>query len=243
MRFTVSKVIPMLMVSLACCPFASAQFSPSLANGKYEFTVFGGVSFGDDFQFSTLVFNNGAVTSQTVGMRYASGYQIGFRGTENLGDHWAVHLEYSFANQPLLFTNLSPTVPSISLGQNVSRLSYDGSYLLLPPSKRFRPYVKAGAGTALFFIKGHSIEDARALGINLRDSWEFLFDWGGGLNSRVDDQVALSFEFKNQISGFPSYGLPRNAQIQGSQFIPGISRNGFFHNWQVNFGITYIWDD
>src|SRR5262245_34279870 len=231
------------MFSLVCCQFASAQFSPSLEIGRYVFTGFGGASFGDDFEFPTLVFINGGVTSQTVGMHYASGYQIGVRGSENLGDHAAVHLEYSFANQPLLFTNLSPTVPSLSLGHNVSRLSYDGSYLLLPPSKRFRPYVKAGAGTALFFIKGKSVDEARALGISLRDSWEFLFNWGAGATGLVDDQVALAFEFKNQISGFPSYGLPRNAQISGAQFVPGVSRDGFMHNWQVNFGVAYFWDD
>jgi len=242
-KFIVSKLIPVLIFSLACCPFASAQVSPSLSNGKFEFTAFGGASFGNKFQFPTLVFANGAVGSQNVGMRYASGYQIGIRGTENLGDHAAVYLEYNFANQPLLFTNLSPTVQSLSLGHNVNRLTYDGSYLFLPPSKRFRPYVKAGAGTALFYINGHSKEDARALGVNLRDSWEFDFNWGAGLNTRVDDQAALSFEFKNQISGFPSYGLPRNAQIQGSQFVPGVSRDGFLHNWQINIGVTYIWDD
>jgi uncharacterized membrane protein YkvA (DUF1232 family) len=63
----------------------------------------------------------------------------------------------------LRFTNLSPTVQSLSLGHYVHHLSYDGSFLFLPPEKRFRPYVKAGVGAALFYISGHSKEEARAL--------------------------------------------------------------------------------
>jgi hypothetical protein len=48
-------------------------------------------------------------------MHYASGYQIGVRVTQNLGEFAAASLEYNFANQPLRFTNLTPTVQSLSL--------------------------------------------------------------------------------------------------------------------------------
>ena len=238
-----SKVISMSIFVLAWCHCASAQTTVSLVEGKFEFAAFGGASFAGDFHFPTLVFTNGQVTSQPEGMHYASGYQVGMRVTENLSEHWAVHLEYSFANQPLRFTNLSPTVPSLSLGHYLHHVSYDGTYLLLPPEKRFRPYVKAGAGTALFYISGHSKEEARSLGVPLRDSWEFAFNWGAGLKSRVQDQVVLTFEVKDNVTGMPSYGLPRSVQVKDGHFIPGISRNGFLHNWQLNFGVAVQWDE
>ena len=231
------------MFALACCHPASAQTASWLIDDKFEFAGFGGASFAGNFLFPTLVVTNGQTTSQTEGMHYASGYQVGFRGSENLSDHWAVHLEYSFANQPLRFTNLSPTVQSLSLGHYIHHLSYDGSFLFLPPEKRFRPYVKAGVGTALFYISGSSRDYARSLGVSLRDSWELAFNWGAGLKAHVEDQTAISFEFKDQVTGIPSYGLPHSAQSVGGQFVPGISRNGYLNNWQVNIGIAYEWNE
>jgi opacity protein-like surface antigen len=242
-KFLVPKVIPMSIFILACCRYASAQTTVSLVEGKFEFTAFGGASFAGNFHFPTLVFTNGQVTSQVEGMHYASGYQVGFRVAENLSERWAVHLEYSFANQPLRFTNLSPTVQSLSLGHYLHHVSYDGTYLVLPPEKRFRPYVNAGAGTALFYITGHSKEEARSLGVPLRDSWEFAFNWGAGVKSRVEDQVVLTFEVKDTVTGVPSYGLPSSVQVRNGQVIPGISRNGFLNNWQLNFGIAVQWDE
>jgi opacity protein-like surface antigen len=242
-KLIVYRLIPILTFLVAGCLLASAQASPSHEESTYEFTGFGGVSGAGDHDFPTLVWRDDAVTSQTEGMHFASGYQVGLRVSENLSDHWAVHLEYSFANQPLRFTNLSPTVESLSLGHYVHHLSYDASFLLLPPNKRFRPYLKAGAGTALFYIAGHSKDEARAAGVPLRDSWEFAFNWGAGLKTHVQDQVLLIFEVKDQVSGIPSYGLPHSAVIRDGQFVPGISRNGFLHNVQLNVGIGFQWDD
>src|SRR4026207_1301218 len=137
----------MVILAAACCHAAYGQSPSSAVESNYEFALFGGASFGGDFAFPTLVTENGQVTSQNAGMHYASGYQLGFRGTENLSNRWAVHLEYNFANQPLRFTNLTPAVPSLSLSHYVHHFYYDGSFRLLPPGKWFRPYLKAGVGT------------------------------------------------------------------------------------------------
>ena len=77
----------------------------------------------------------------------------------------------------------------------------------------------------------------------LRDSWEFALNLGGGFKYLVDDQAALTFDIKDQISSVPSYGLPRSARVTNGQYIPGISRNGFLNNWQLNFGVAVQWDN
>src|SRR5689334_15346945 len=127
-----------LVLAFVCAPLIFAQ-----GDHHYEGGVFGGGSFvGEGFQFPTAVFGSEQGTSRTVGVHYASGYQIGARVAENLGDFWAADLEYTFANQPLRFTNLSPNIQSLSLGHSIHRLSYNVSYLVPVGLNRFRPYGK-----------------------------------------------------------------------------------------------------
>jgi opacity protein-like surface antigen len=236
------KVI-VLFVTLVCSVNAVAQTTYPPQYRKWEVTGFGGGSFLGDFQFATPVSGSEEETSRTVGMHYARGYQTGLRIVENVEDFWSVDLEYSYANQPLRFTNISPGVESLSLSHSVHHFTYNVSFLPMSPRKRLRPYAKVGAGPTLFYIPGRSRDDARAKGVSLRDSWELAFNWGGGVKYLVYDQVAIGFDLRDQISGVPSYGLPRSAQVIDGAFVPGISRNGFVHNWQLNFGVTFQWDN
>src|SRR5262249_50595133 len=144
-------------------------------------------------------------TNRTVGMHYANGYQLGARVSERLDDFWGAELEYTFANQPLRFTNLSPTIQSLSLSHLVHRLTYNISFAPPMRTKRFRPYVKSGIGTALFYIPGDSKEEAFQKGLKLRDTWEFAFNAGGGFKYLVTDIAALTVDVRDQMSPVPSY--------------------------------------
>lgn len=237
------RLTAILVLTLACFRPAFAQESYSPEHREWEASGFLGGSFGGNSQFPTTVSGDSQGSSRTVGMHYASGYQIGMRVTQNLGDFWAAALEYNFANQPLRFTNLSPGIQSLSLSHNVHHVSYNVLYLPLSPKQRFRPYGTMGAGAALFYIPGRSKNEALALGLGLRDSWEFAFNWGGGFKYLVQDQFALTFDLKDQVSGIPSYGLPRSAQVINGQYQPGISRSGLLHHWQLNFGVAFQWDE
>ena len=232
-----------LLFAVVCCGPASGQtiYTPEFL--EWDGGAFGGTSFAGDHQFLTQVSVTSQEGSRNVGVHYASGYQIGARINQNLRDFWAASLEYSFANQPLRFTNLSPSIQSLSLGQSVQHFSYDISYLPLSPRTRFRPYGKFGAGAALFYISSDSKNEARALGVNLRDSWEFAFNWGGEFKYLVDDDAALTFDFKDQITDMPSYGLLQTARVVDGVFLPGFSSNGLIHSWQINIGFAVQWDD
>ena len=210
----------------------------------WEVSAFGGGSFLGNFQFPTPVFGKGQDGSQTVGLDYATGYQVGVRLTENLNKFWAADLEYSFANQPLTFTNLSPNIQSLSLGQSVHHFSYNLAYVALPYVRRFRPYAKIGTGASLFHIHNDSKQEALERGLGFRDSWKFLVNWGGGFNYLVHDPVSVTFDVKDNMTGVPSYGLPSKARIVDGHFLPGLSRSGLMNNWQINFGVTvqfYDW--
>jgi opacity protein-like surface antigen len=241
-KLFVSALTPVLTLAIGFS-HAAAQAPPPPEHRQWEVTGFGGGSFIGGFQFPTAIIGSPAEASRTVGMHYASGYQAGIRVSQNFHDFWAAALEYSFANQPLRLTNLSPEVQSLSLSDFIHRLSYNVLYLPAAPERRFRPYGSIGAGAALFFIAGDSKEDAAAVGVPLRDDWKFTFNWGGGFKYLVHDQVAIGFDVKDQISGVPSYGLPHSATLKEGRYIPGISRNGLMQNWQFNLGIAFQWDE
>ncbi len=176
-------------------------------------------------------------------MQYSSGYQLGLRVNQNLNDFWGVDLEYSFSDQYLRLTNISPGIQNLSLTQYTHHFSYNVSFLPSPRSERFRPYVDVGVGAALFYIAKPSKKDALDLGLKLRDSWEFLGNVGGGFKYMVQDPLAVTVDLKDRISRIPSYGIPTSAQVVGGQYQPGMALHGLMHNWQFNAGITYQWDE
>jgi opacity protein-like surface antigen len=233
-------LIPASML-LSASP-AFSQRTTYTEHRQWEVTGFLGGSFVNKMELPTSIIGDSS-GSQNVGLRYASGYHLGAKITEHLSDFWGADLEYSFSNQPLRFENLSPELDSLALSHSIHHFSYNISYLPLARGSRLRPYARIGAGTALYYIHDDSKEEALAHGVSLRDSWEFAFNWGGGVKFLAADQVALVFDVKDQVSGIPSYGLPRSARMIDGRFIPGMSTSGLLQNWQLKFGIAYQWDE
>jgi opacity protein-like surface antigen len=236
-KYTLSFVA----VILALAGTAQAQAKRPLSHKKWEVSVFAGGSFIGEGTYPTPVIGSSQETSRTVGLRYASGSQFGFRITENRGHHWGGSAEYSFSNQPLTFTNLSDSVPSLSLSHSVHRFAYDVLYYPTESSVRLRPYVFAGSGVSLFYVGGSSKEAAAARGVHLSDPWKFTYHWGGGLKYLVADGVAVGFQFSDGVSDVPSYGLPPTS-VSGSQAVAGFRPDGYLNNWLVSLGFVYQWD-
>jgi hypothetical protein len=222
---------------------AIAQEGASLEHRQWEASGFAGGSFATSFRLPTPVSGSDQEFSRAVGMHLASGYLIGARITDNFKESWSGDLEYSFGHENLSFTNLSPVIQSLSLTQYTHRLSYNVSYLPLPPPKRFRPYGDVGVGTALYFLPGQSKEIALGQGLNLRDTWVFLVNWGGGFRYLLQDQFAFTLDLKDRLSNVPSYGLPDSARVVNGQYQPGMHTHGIAQSWQINFGLTFQWDE
>jgi hypothetical protein len=234
-----------LLLLCACVETVAAQTQTYYpfedVHRQWETAGFAGVSTIEEHSFLTPI-DGGALGFQNVGLRYASGYQIGWRINENLGDFWNSNLEVSFANQPLTFTNLSPSVPSLSLSHSVTHFTYAMSYLPRARDKRFRPYASIGTGAALFYITSSSKEFALQQGVPLRDNWNFVGLFGGGFKYLTADHVAVSFDVRDNLTSFPTYGLSPTATVVNGQLLPGFNPRGTMQNWQLNFGIAYQWD-
>jgi opacity protein-like surface antigen len=163
--------------------------------------------------------------------------------TDNRWQHWGATLEYSFANQPITFANLTDSVSSLSLGHVIHRFSYDVLYYPLDRSQKVRPYLFAGPGVSLFYVKSSSKDEAASQGISLSDPWKFTMNWGGGVKYLLKSQVAASFQFSDSISGVPGYGLPRTGIVVSGGYAPGFRPDGLMNNWLISFGLNYQWDD
>jgi opacity protein-like surface antigen len=176
-------------------------------------------------------------------VRYGSGYQIGARITANHWQHWGATVEYGFSNQPLTFTNLSDATPSLGLGHSIHRFAYDVVYYPYDRNHKWRPFVFAGPGVSLFYIKGSDKDTALAQGIRLSDPWKLTMNWGGGVKYLLKHHVAASLQFSDSISGVPGYGLPDFGHKDSGGYVPGFHPEGFLHNWLVSVGFLYQWDE
>lgn len=77
----------------------------------------------------------------------------------------------------------------------------------------------------------------------LRDGWKFAVSYGGGFKYLFDQEVGMTFDVRDTVSGVPSYGLPRTAQVVNRVFVPGLDRDGLYHNFQVSLGLTFRWNE
>lgn len=242
-----TRSILVLVLALACSAPAFAQITASPSSGppqhrEWEGAGFAGYAFPQAYKFQTRVAGRASESVGTVGMEFESGYRIGARVSQNLGSFLTADMEYNFSDQPLRLTNLTPNAPNLYLSHFLHSLTYSVSYSPRPPEKRFRPYVGAGGGVQLFYLSEESKLETAKLGVGLRDSWEALFNWGGGVRHLVADRFAVIVDVKGRLTRIPTYGLPRSAQLVDGQYQPAISTRGLMHSWQINLGLAHQWD-
>jgi hypothetical protein len=218
------------------------QAQITLSHRQWELSVFGGASFIGSSEHVTPVTGSTQQSSRTVGLHYASGYQVGISATENRWEHFAGTFEYSFSNQPLTFQNLSDAVPSLSVGHSIHRIGYNLLYYPMDKYSRLRPYAFGGPGMALFYVGGSGKETAAAQGIHLNAPWKVTANFGGGVKYLVKDHFAASAQFSDSISGTPGYGLPLNGYYASGKYVAGFRPNGLLNNWLVSVGFVYQWD-
>lgn len=233
----------LIVAAILCFSECALAQTDDFKHREYAITGYTGVSFGGDFSFATPVIGSSQESARTVGMHYSPGYQLGVRINDNYSDSWAADIEYSFSHQNLRFTNVSPSIPAISVNNYLHHASYNMTHLLAPPEKRFRPMIYAGVGAANYWINGESKSEAKLQGLRLRDSWEFLFNIGGGAEYLLLDKLAFTFKVRDSLTEMPSYGLPESVQVVNGQYVPGVTTRGIMQNWQIDAGAVFQWDD
>lgn len=236
-----SRYVVLLLILSALPAFAAAQAAPPKHHSEWEASFFGGFASASDQSSLTPV--EGESAARPVGLDYKNGYLVGTRITQNLGENLGAELEYSFADQPLDFKNLRPTLPNLGVKHNIHSIVY--SILVYPfdRSKRIRPFGIVGGGTSFFYIGKDSKNVAAAQGIVLKDRWKFAFSFGGGVKYLLTNKLGLRVDLRDQISGVPNYGLPDTSPVlPGGQIGAGFRADGRVHNWILNVGLNYYWN-
>lgn len=231
-------LVTSLLQALASGAMQAQSVFP-LSHREWEITAFGGGSWIGDQSLPTPVAGTGQTAFRTVGMSFAPGAQLGLRLAQNKWRHWGGVMEYSFSNQPLRLTNLTDAAPSLTYSQSIHRFIYDAVYYPLDRSYRLRPFAFGGAGMSLFYTRGSSNPGAQS--IHLNSPWKVTYRWGGGVKYLFLDQVAVTFQYSNNITGVPAYGLPENGSVVSGQYIPGIKPDGLLQNRVISLGFTYQW--
>jgi hypothetical protein len=214
-----------------------AQGSFTVEDSEWEAFVFFGGSFPGSSEHSTPV--EGSSESRLVGLKYDAGWHIGGGIMNNRWSKVSAALEYSFSAQSATVTNLSDLLPSLEFNHSVHRITYNILYFPRGRKVRLQPYVFGGPGLSLFYVHRSVKDVAEALGLRLTDPWKFTMSLGGGTRYFLGSRIAAFFQFGDNISGVPGYGLPTSGRVIFGQYIPGFRPNGFLHNWETRGGIMF----
>ena len=225
-----ARYLLIMIAALSCVP-AMGQATYGRKD-KWEFSVFAGSSHRGQDVFPTPFEGGG---TRNVTLRFATGYLAGVRISQNLGEYLGAELDYSLANQPVEFRNLTPTVQVVNLDHRVHNVTYTVLFYGLKRNSRLRPYAAVGPGISLYEPFGDSEKDAVALGLNLTNRWKFAGIFGGGVKFRTTEQTGFRFDVRDHITGVPDFGLPHAGSLQ----TPGFRPDGQLHNWQLSVGFFY----
>ena len=206
---------------------------------KWELSLLFGLSSAGDKTAVTPV--DGQDITRLVTLDYSSGYMVGARITENLSENLGAELEYSFANQPMAFVSLRPTLPRLDLDHRVHSAVYSLLFYPTIGNPRLRPYLSAGLGATFYQIDGAARADAARQGIELQNVWKLAGAIGGGVKYLVGETWGVRFDVRDQITGVPGYGLPKSSPSFQGGIGPGFNPDGLIHNWQLSTGVMFYW--
>ncbi len=234
------RLVAFLFLFFVISSLVSAQPQRIFNHAEWEASIFGGFASASDQ--SSLTPTEGVTSAREVGLDYKDGYLLGARITQNLGQKFGAELEYSFADQPLDFINLRPSLPTLGVRHNIHSIIYSVLVYPFERSKRLRPYGTVGGGTSLYYVGKDSKNKAAANGIVLKDCWKFAFSFGGGVKYLITNKIGVRVDVRDQITGVPNYGLPDTSPVlPGGEIGAAFRADGRVHNWLVNVGLNYYW--
>jgi hypothetical protein len=172
---------------------------------------------------------------------FATGAKIGFRGTVDVADNWALEATYSHGSNNLRIVNLAaPPAVERGFGTRVHQLTGNVLYFVSPAGDRVRVFGTVGMGLSRF----SPTDAARTLAAHLAFIGEpavissnnaFNFNMGGGIEAKVNDRWGVRVDLRDHISPIPRFGVPQTATGPGVDFFPV---DGTVHNAEVSVGVV-----
>lgn len=208
-----------------------------LAQEKYpdpRLTVFGSGSFLQGERAFTL----GGDSFRT---NFAKGGKLGFRGTVNLTDHWALEGVYSFGRNNLRITELGAVPRERAFGVRLHQFAGNALYYLNKPGDQIRFFATGGLGLARFNPTDRAKQIAATVEFveepaALQSDNKVDFNFGGGVEAKVFNRFGIRFDLRDHISKIPRFGVPQNPTPGVADFFPV---DGTVHNIESSVGIVF----
>ncbi len=217
-----------LLVAAAVVPNALAHPNPRIT-----------VLFGGSFLSGERVF---VVDGDPFISKFLNGGKYGVRGSLDLTSHWTLEGNYSFGHNDQRITEESGGIlVNRDFGVTVGQVQFNFVRFLTSNERRIRPFFSAGLGMVRF----NPTDEAKLLALGgdfiddptpLTSSVEVSFTVGGGLEARLNRWLGLRFDFKDNMSLIPRFGLEETSSGPGGIFFPV---SGLLHNVEAAAGIVF----
>jgi opacity protein-like surface antigen len=221
------KVIGLLFAVFICLTDANAQ-----ALSDLRLNLFGGGSFIS----ASRTF---AVDGEIFNTKFESGPRAGIRGTASLTDRVSIEGTYSFGKNNLRVTNVR-TIPVLRLFETrTHQLSGNVMYYMASLSEDWKPFVTVGLG----ITKLSPTQEAAAVAslrflddpAVIQSSNKFGVNFGGGTEYQVANSLGLRADFRNHLTGVPTFGLVQTPAGPGSAVYPV---SGRANNMEFSGGVV-----
>jgi opacity protein-like surface antigen len=220
-------MIAFLFVVSICLTEAHAQGLSDL-----RLSLFGGGSFVS----ADRTFN---VDGDIFNTKFESGPRAGVRGTASVTDRVSVEGTYSFGKNNLRVTNVR-TIPVLRLFETrTHQLSGNVMYYLAGLSEDWKPFVTVGMGITKF----SPTQEAAALAslrffddpAIIQSSNKFGINFGGGTEFQVANSLGLRADFRNHLTGIPTFGLLQTPAGPGAVY----PVSGRANNMEFSGGVVF----
>jgi opacity protein-like surface antigen/outer membrane protein OmpA-like peptidoglycan-associated protein len=207
-----NSVVRTMMYLVALLAIGSSEVRAQ----KVEFGPYGGGSF-----FSDAFFRGSAPSPNTpFGYSFVNGGVLGVRVRENLAEHFGLEQSFTFLG------NNNVQFPGALVGTRLRQLYFNGNLIGYDNESRVRPYFSGGVGVSMF-----NPEDVPVVSlVQLDNSNEFAYNFGGGLKFKLTDHFGLDFSLRDFLHKTPT-------------FDNSYSERDWIHNLQVQGGLLFMFGD
>ena len=206
-------------------------------------------AFGQDLNSRLTIFGGGSflkgerafvVVGDQFRSDFANGGKFGFRGTVDVDSHWAVEGTYSYGTNNLRIFELRVPPRERAFGTRVHQFAANALYFLNKPEDKMRAFVTGGLGLTRYsptdaaktFAATFEFVDEAAV---ISSDTKLSLNFGAGVEAKVHDRFGVRFDFRDNMTRIPRFGVPETPPGPAVDFFPV---SGVVHDWEASIGVV-----